>query len=383
MSKREGKTELPTEKKKRDSKKKGTVAKSADLGPWVAVLVATYLIPRTVSSVEEAAVSSLDSIRTIAAQPDPNMAVKILGSSLWEGFIAMMPLMGVLVLVGIVATVAQTGLVLSGHPLKPDIKRLNPIEGAKRLFSTKSLWDTAKQFAKAGAISWLAWPEVQDISDQLTRNGRVGLLEGMGIGGQALLGMVRTVCWVVLVIAFLDFGFQRRQKLLDLKMTKQEVRDEYRNSEGDPMVKGRIKQLQMAMSKARMMQEVPTASVVVTNPTHLAIAIRYDAAAGGAPTIVAAGADAVAAKIREAAVQAGVPIVEAKPLARTLWRTCDVGDEIPIQLYEAVAKVLAFIRKIKGGIGASSAMPLPRQYHVDPSFFETLPTRRTRRRRLA
>jgi flagellar biosynthetic protein FlhB len=379
MSKRDGKTELPTEKKKKDSRKKGTIAKSADLAPWVAVLVASYFVPRTVASVGGAAIESFAEIRTIAADPDPRIAIGVLTSGLWSGFVAMMPILGLLALVGMVASAVQGGVILSLKPLKPDWRRIDPISGTKRLFSTKSLWDTAKQFTKAGIITWLAWPHVQRVNDELVRNGRIGLIDGMEIGGQALLGAVRAMCWAVLVVALLDYGFQRRQTLLDLKMTKQEVRDEYRNTEGDPMVKSRIRQLQASMAKTRMMQDVPTASVVVTNPTHLAIALRYDAEAGGAPRIVAAGADAVAAKIREKAIAAGVPIVEAKPLARALWRQCDIGDEIPVHLYEAVAKVLAFVRRLRGGIGASSAMPLPRQYHVDAAWLESLPTRRTRR----
>jgi flagellar biosynthetic protein FlhB len=209
-------------------------------------------------------------------------------------------------------------------------------------------------------------------------------MDGLASSAQALVGMARATCYAIIAIGLVDFMYQRRNKLLDLKMTKQEVRDEMRNSEGDPQMKGRIRSMQASMSRSRMMSAIPTATVVITNPTHVAIAIRYDTSVGGAPTVIAAGVGSLAATIRERARAAGVPIVEAKPLARALWRSCEVGDEIPVVLYEAVAKVLAFVRRLRGSILAASTLPLPRQFHVDEQWLEALPTRKgTRKRRLA
>ncbi|CAB4604628.1 MAG: flagellar biosynthesis protein FlhB [Actinomycetes bacterium] len=379
MSKRDGKTELPTQKKKRESRQKGTVAKSQDLGPWIALLVGTYLVPLTVGSTAEVASDALGPMRELARQPDPNEVAGLLGDALLGGLIAMLPMLALCLVIGVVVQMAQVGLLLTLKPLKPDLRKIDPIQGLKRLFSAKSLWDTAKQIAKAGVIAWLCWPQVMRIADVLVRNGRVPLMEGLATSGDALLGMTRTTCYAVIVIALIDYGYQRRSTLLDMKMTKQEVRDEMKNSEGDPFVKGRIRQLQVAMARSRMMNDVPTASVVITNPTHVAIALRYDPATGGAPKVVAAGIDNVALRIRERAREAGVPIVEAKPLARALWRACEVGDEIPAPLYEAVAKVLAFVRRLKGGILAASTLPLPRQYHVDEGFLEGITGRRRKR----
>jgi flagellar biosynthetic protein FlhB len=379
MSKRDGKTEAPTEKKKRDARKKGTVAKSQDLGPWIALLAGTYVLPAAIASTANAATRSFASLRSISAQPDARKAPELLGQAMYSGLLAIAPFLAVCLLVGVVSHVAQTGLVLSLHPLKPDLKRLNPITGFKNLFSAKSLWTTAKQVAKSVVIVWVAWPHVQRIADSLTRSGRVPLLEGLAASGQALMSLMRAVCVAVIVIALLDYGFQRRSTRLDLRMTKQEVRDEMKNSEGDPMVKARIRQLQLALARSRMMNDVPTASVVITNPTHVAIALRYDPVAGGAPRVVAAGIDKVALRIRERAREAGVPIVEAKPLARALWRSCEVGDEIPGPLYEAVAKVLAFVRRLRGGILSASTLPLPRQYHVDERLLEGIQGRRRKR----
>jgi flagellar biosynthetic protein FlhB len=163
-------------------------------------------------------------------------------------------------------------------------------------------------------------------------------------------------------------------------MTKQQVRDEMRNSEGDPHVKHRIRSMQRSLAMNRMMSSISDASVVITNPTHIAVAIRYDVGAGGAPKIVAVGVDEIARRIRERAHDAGVPVIESKPLARALWRSCDVGDEIPIALYEAVAMVLAFVRRLRGGVLAASALPLPRTYGVNVAALEAVPSRRRRRR---
>ena len=381
MGKRDGKSEAPTHKKKQDARKKGTVSKSADLGPWITLLVATYVVPSTIASITRSSMTSFSALRGVSAQPDANKAVDLLGQSLRSGMMAILPFMLICMLVGVVTSLGQTGLVLSLHPLKPDFKRVNPIQGIKKLFSMRSVWETAKQVAKGSVIAWLCWPHIRSISEQLTEHGRTPLWEGLRQSGHALVGMARGTCYAIIAIAMVDFVYQRRNKILDLRMTKQEVRDEMRSSEGDPQMKGRIRSMQASMSRSRMMSAIPSASVIITNPTHVAIAIRYDAAVGGAPTVIAAGVGALAATIREKAREAGVPIVEAKPLARALWRSCEVGDEIPVALYEAVAKVLAFVRRLRGGILAASTLPLPRQFHVDEQLLEALPARRHLKRR--
>jgi flagellar biosynthetic protein FlhB len=383
MGKREGKTEAPTPKKKQEAKKKGTVAKSVDLGPWLTLLIATYLLPWLIGSVGGAVVDALTALGDLAAEPDVGDALRLLSAAMRAGFFAVMPFMAVIALITVLSQMAQTGLVLSLHPLKPDLKRLNPIEGVKRLFSPKSLWETAKQVVKALLVAWIAWPHIIAIHDLLVGHGRVPLLPGLSATAAEIMAMTRGVSWAVVGVGLFDYAFQRRNSILDLKMTKQEVRDEMRSSEGDPQVKQRIRSLQMAMTRSRMMAAVPGASVVVTNPTHIAVALVYDPAAGGAPRVVAIGVDAIAKRIRETAAEAKVPIVEAKPLARALWRACEVGDEIPVTLYEAVAKVLAFVRRLRSSYLPSSPMPLPRLYNVDQTALDAVPDRRRRARRAA
>jgi flagellar biosynthetic protein FlhB len=379
MASREGKTEAPTPKRKKDARKKGGRPKSPDLSGWATLLTCTYVVPSTIHSVQKVVMQSLLTVGTLADQPDAHDVVPALGAALQGGFFAAMPILLVCLLVGTLTHFGQTGLVLSLHPLKPDFKRINPVQGVKKLFSMRSVWETGKQIAKGIAIAWVARPHIESITARLTNNGRVGLGQGLSASITELVAMIRGTCWVILIIAIIDYGYQRRQHMRDLKMTKQEVRDEMRNSEGDPQVKQRIRAMQGALAMNRMMSSIGDATVVITNPTHIAIAVRYNVADSGAPKIVAAGVGALAARIRERAHAAGIPIVESKPLARALWRSCDVGEEIPIALYEAVAKVLAFVRRLRGGVLAASALPLPGNYDVERTVLDSIPTRRHRR----
>ena len=379
MASREGKTEAPTPKKKKDARKKGGRPSSSDLSGWATLLACTYAVPATINSTREVVVRSLLAVGNMADHPEASQVAPMLGEALKGGLLAVLPILLLCLLVGTLTHMAQTGLVLTLHPLKPDFKRINPFQGLKKLFSMRSIWDTAKQVAKAAAIFAVAKPHIEAIAARLTEHGRVALSAGLSASVSELVALIRSVCWVVLLIAIVDYAYQRRSHMKDLKMTKQEVRDEMRNSEGDPAVKQRIRAMQNALATNRMMSSIGEATVVVTNPTHIAVAIRYEVGVGGAPKILAIGVDALAARIRERARDAGVPIVESVPLARALWRACDVGDEIPYVLYEAVAKVLAFVRRLRGGVLAASALPLPRGYDVDRSSLDAIPGRKNRR----
>jgi flagellar biosynthesis protein FlhB len=380
---KEGRTEAPTPKRKREQRRKGQVAKSADLGAWLGLLVGTYLLPAAMGRLFSAAGDALNSLPTITDAPNGDIALAALGRTLSAGFLAILPFMVIMGAVGIAVQLAQTGFLVSPKLLVPDVKRINPVSGLKKLLSPRSVVETIKQLAKVVVIAWSARPYVVQLVDGLTTSGRIPLLAGLAMSGRALTGMVRATAWAVLVISLVDYGYQRFQHRRDTRMTKQEIRDEMRQSEGDPHVKGRIRSLQQAMARQRMMSDVPLADVVVTNPTHVAVALRYDPERGGAPRVVAAGIGETAARIRARAVAAGVPLVEAKPLARALWRACEVGDEIPAALYEAVAKVLAFVRRLRGSITSSNALALPAGYHLDQQALEAIPRRRRRRGRRA
>ena len=383
MGRRDDKTEAPTPKKKHDARKKGQVAKSQDLTPWVTLLVATYALPMTIRSAAKVTTAAFESLRTIADRSDPHAAVDVLATSLQGALAAVLPLLGVCVGIAVVSHFGQTGLVVSFHPLKPDFKRINPIKGFKNIFSPRGLYMTGKQAVKGTLIAWLAYPHVLALVHNLSEHGRVPVERGIADSAAEMIGMIRKIAWVVLIVAILDYGHQKRQFKLDMKMSKQEVKDESKNSEGDPQTKGRIRSIQVGTARKRMIAGMMKASVVITNPTHIAVALAYDQDKGGAPRIVAIGTDHVAARIRERARELGIPVVEAKPLARALYRTCDIGDEIPVTLYEAVAKVLAFVRRLKGSILAASALPLPFAFQADRTQLEALPARKDLRRRAA
>ena len=370
MGRREGRTERPTPKRLRDARRKGQVAISQDLSPWLALLVGSYLLPGAVQGAGAGVRLAFDELEAVATSGDPSPAVAALGHGLLAALLALGPLLAVIVLVAALSHVAQTNGVVSFHRLRPDFKRINPLQGFKRLLSPRRLWDTARQVAKAAIVTFVVWPRAVALVHDLSRHRDRPALAGVAATGTALIGMVRAVSWTMVLLALADYAVQRHHHRVDLKMTKQEVKDELRHSEGDPQQKGRIRQIQAERSRRRMMSDVPLANVIITNPTHIAVAVRYDPAQGGAPKVVAVGIGAVAAKIRTVATDAGVPVVEAKPLARALWRACDVGDAIPIALYEAVARVLVFVRGLGPTPTRSFAIELPRAFEIDPAVLE-------------
>jgi flagellar biosynthetic protein FlhB len=244
---------------------------------------------------------------------------------------------------------AQTGLVLSLHPLKPDFRRIDPIKGTKRLLSAKSLWETGKQIVKAVLIAWLAWPYVLAVHEHLIGSGRMALRPAVSVLSADLVAMARKIAWAGVTIGLVDYVYQRRSKLRDLRMTKQEVRDEMRMMEGDPMVKAKLRQIRQERSRRRMMSAVPKADVVITNPTHYAVALKYDRDAMEAPMVVAKGTDRIALRIREIATENKVPIVENPPLARALHATVEVDRAIEPEHYKAVAEIISYVWRLKSG----------------------------------
>lgn len=375
------KTEKPTPKRKRDSRRKGQIAKSQDLTGWAGLLVGLYLLPYTLGRIAEVPAEAFRAARATTVSPDPALAVEALGAALRTGLLAIMPLLAAAAFTSTLVTMGQTGLIITGKPLVPDFKRISPKQGFQRLFSARSAWETVKQVLKISVVIVLAWPRVTGMVEALAGHGRLELGEGLRVAGDEALGLVRTITWTMFILSFADYGYQRFQHQRDMMMTRQEVKDEYRNAEGDGMVKGRIRAIQRSLARNRMLSDIANADVIVTNPTHIAVALRYDPELGRAPVVLATGANAVAAKIRERGTEADVPIVEAKPLARALWRACDPGDEIPIATYEAVAQVLAFVRRLDRQLALVRGRRLELPAHVDLGETELEQVPRKRRRR--
>lgn len=336
------KTEAPTPKRKREARKEGQIPKSAEIGTWSAMLATTFLVELTVGLSADRMVDLVSDAVQVIEQPEVGPALALLGDGLVSGTVALAPLATGLAVLGLIVNLAQVGWAPSGKPIEPKLERVNPFKGLKRLFSPHSLWEGAKTLLKVVILAAIAYRAVLGIVPVLVAGGRQDVATMIPVVGGSAISMARSVSFAGLGLALVDYGMQRRKIAKSMKMTKQEVRDEHRQSEGDPHMRGAIRSKQMSMSRNRMMSEVTNADVILVNPTHVAVALKYDAARG-APRVVARGAGPVAMRIREVADDAGIPMVQDIPLARAIFRACELGDEIPAELYDAVARVLAFI----------------------------------------
>ena len=260
------------------------------------------------------------------------------------------PFLLVAVGVGLTTEIVQVKWQPTAKPLKPKFSKFNPINGVKRIFSVQTLFELLKSILKIVIIGYIAYSTLKDKWGAILLLLDMPVTQGISLMGGIILDLGIKISAFYLVIAFADYFFQKWKFKEDMKMTKQEVKDEYKQSEGDPQIKGQIKQRMMQASRRRMMQDIPKADVVITNPTHFAVAIRYDADIADAPIVVAKGADFLAAKIKEVAKDNKVEIVENKPLARMLYYNVELGQVIPPELYKAVADILAYVYKIQGKI---------------------------------
>lgn len=278
---------------------------------------------------------------------DSSYVVSALASSAVEGVWACVPVLGVILLAAILTPLALGGWNFSSEALMPNFGRLNPLEGIKRMFTARSLVELGKALAKFATVAVVAVLVLWKDAPALLALGREPTALAIGhaieLSGKGLLAISAGL----LLIAAVDVPYQLWQYAQQLKMSREEIRQELKESEGSPEVKGRIRQLQQEIARRRMMQDVPKADVVVTNPTHFAVALRYDDKRMRAPIVVAKGTDLVAARIREIAAEHQVPIFEAPPLARVLYRNVDIGGEIPSSLYVAVAQVLSYVFQLR------------------------------------
>ena len=249
---------------------------------------------------------------------------------------------------GFVSTLAQVGFLFSAEAVKMDLKKINPVEGAKRLFSARTMVEFIKSILKLAIILTVTAMFLWQQKTVLLQLPQMEPLKMIGFLGSLTVKLGMVISAVYLVLGAADLFYQRFDHAKNLRMCKQDIKDEHKKSEGDPLIKHKIKEKQRQISSARMMQEIPKAQVVVTNPTHFAVAIAYEAGKTKVPVVVAKGADYVALKMREVAKEHRVVIMENKPLARTLYASVEIGEEIPEELFKAVAEVLAYVYKVKG-----------------------------------
>ena len=343
------KTEEATPKKKSEAKKKGQVAKSKELSSTFTLLTSTLLMIML-------GAYSLDSLKNIISLFLNNYLTlslteytfkTVLLVSLMKFGLLILPIVVPIMMMGIIASLMQSGFIFTNEPLKPDFKKLSPISGFKKIFSTRSLVDLLKNLAIVTTISVIAYNFVNDNYLDIMRYGSLKIEAMIANFGDLVVEIFFKITIVMLIISISDYAYQRYKHNKDLKMSLQEIKEEYKQQEGDPQIKSKIRQKQREMASSRMMQAVPDATVVITNPTHLAIAIKYEQGGEGAPIVVAIGADNVAIKIKEIASDNDVPIIENKPLARLIYKELDIGSEIPADMYQAVAEILALVYKLK------------------------------------
>lgn len=347
----EEKTEQPSAKKKSDSRKKGQVVQSKDLSStfaFVAVffsitLLSDFLISEIFGFTNKS-ISLFTETDSLFENGDINV---FLIEIIWMILKLSLPTLLIAMAIGVLMSYLQVGFLFTIEPVQPKFSKINPLKGAKNMFSMQALVELVKSLLKASLILYVSYGYVKDRLIELLLTIDIEIGQMVVLMWEMVIGVVLRSGLILLVIAIFDYGFKKWKNNKDLMMTKQEVKDEYKQSEGDPLLKSKIKEKQRAMAMSRMMQDVPTADVIITNPTHFAIAIKYDVKLGDAPRVVAKGKDLIAQNIKRIATEAKVPIVENKPLAQTLYKTTEIGQFIPVDLYEAVAEVLAYVYTLK------------------------------------
>lgn len=341
----EEKTEDPTPKKLQDARKKGQVAKSTDLNSGIILLLLVLLI----TGVGTLAFSNIHNFLKgfLVNGLNRNITSGNINGFLLEQFLfyfkTTLPFFGAIMVIGVLANLLQIGFVKSLHPLKPDFKRLNPIEGFKKIFSKKSLFELTKNMFKLVIVSYIAYTFVRDHIEGIFSTAYMGIYGLFPYFKEIVQSLMLRVGIIMGSLALVDYIYQRYEFKKSLKMTKNEVKEEFKQMEGDPQIKSQRKQKQREMAMGRMMDSLPESTVVITNPTHLAIAIKYEENTVEAPRVLAKGADFIAKKIREKAEEFSIPIIENKPLARVLYKEVEVGEEIPMELYQTVAEILAIV----------------------------------------
>ncbi|MEW8992974.1 fused FliR family export protein/FlhB family type III secretion system protein [Clostridium sp.] len=343
------KTEKPTPKKLQDAKKKGQVAKSKELSSALTLLAATLVIAILSSFVLNILSSSMKMYLEsyLNFQLSQESLVGLLIKVLIDIFKIFIPVAVPIMVVGVIGNVLQTGFINTTEPLKPQFSKLNPISGFKRMFSIRSLVDLVKNLCIVSIVGYIGYKFVLDNYYSLLNFGNYKTGVILTELASLIINVFIKVGIALLIIGCIDFLYQKFQHNKDLKMTKQEIKEEYKQQEGDPVVKGKRRQKQREMAMRRMMQSVPDATVVITNPTHIAVALKYEENSGKAPLVIAKGSEYVALKIKEKAIENNVPIIENKPLARLMFKEVELDKEIPFDMYKAVAEILVLVYKMK------------------------------------
>lgn len=345
------KTEKATPKKRQDLRKKGQVMQSRELPANLILLIlfiSLRIFGKFIYQECRAVFNMFFSQASAFSLEEPIEIMRLATYVILEIAKMTAPFFLIAMLVGVMGTYVQIGFLFTLEPLKPKFSNINPLKGLKKIFSTRSLFELVKSLAKVIIVSWVAWSSIKGEFTNMMK------LMDLELGPMtmyiinAALDVAIKICFAMLIITGVDFFFQWRRYEKDIRMSKQEIKEEYKMMEGNPEIKSKIKQKQREISMRRMLKDVPKADVVITNPTHYAVAIKYEPDKMPAPYVLAKGADFMAQRIKEVAKENKVHIMENKPLAQALYNTVDIGESVPPELYKAVAEVLAFVYSLEG-----------------------------------
>ncbi|MCZ2817807.1 EscU/YscU/HrcU family type III secretion system export apparatus switch protein [Modestobacter sp. VKM Ac-2984] len=348
------KTEKPTPQKLKKARKDGQIPRTQELGTWLGAAAASVLLPMLVggafSSIQELFVQ----VGVIAKDPEQATMQALFGTALAVFMTALLPMALAMMVIGTIASASQGGVTIATKAMKPTLKKLNPFPGIKRMFGTQGLWEATKAIIKTVALATVIGVTSDNAMQLVSASGALPLSEVVHTFTDSAVLMFRVVGITGLVIAVADYVVVRHKMMKQLKMSVYEIKQEHKQAEGDPQMKAQRRSTQLSMSRNRMMAEVADADVLLVNPTHVAVALKYDPLKG-APRVVAKGADEMATRLRARAEECKVPMVQDIPLARALHASCDLGQEVPAQLFTAVARVLAFVmhlsaRGVRGGV---------------------------------
>lgn len=340
------KTEKPTGKRRRDAREKGNVFQSQDV-ITVVMLFGTFwvmrrLLPTIYSQLQNFMIHILERMSARA----PLGASPQLGVYCAELLLTCsLPLLLLSILLAVIASGAQTRFIMAFHSLRPDLGKLNPLNGLRKMFALRNFLELFKNLLKITILLFLLWQLLRGDLLKMSRMMSMQPAPSAAFMLSMIYDLVEKVCMAFVVVAFFDFLYQRWEYEKNLKMTKEEVKEEFKQTEGNPQIKGRIRNVQKQMVMSRMMQKVPQADVIIRNPTHFAVALRYDPKKDNAPAVIAKGQDEIALRIVRIGEENGVFIVEDKPLARALYAACELDQEIPGEFYGAVAEILVYLYK--------------------------------------
>lgn len=347
----EEKTEQPTSKKIRDARNKGQVVQSKDLNSAISLLAVflgfTALSQFYVENLIGFYQYTMNLVEDTASLFTTNGIALYFSEAILMILKLSLPLLLIAMVSGVVVSYGQVGFLFTSEPLKPKLEKINPLKGLKNMFSMKSIVEMVKAIAISTLVLYVAYSYILDHISELLITLELEVGSIVVVMWDLIYNVVIRCAILMFTIGVFDFVYKKRKNKKELMMSKQEIKEEYKQSEGDPQLKAKIKEKQRAFAMGRMMQEVPKADVIITNPTHFAVALKYDTQLAEAPVVVAKGQDLIAQNIKKIANEHEVPIVENKPLAQTLYKTVDIGSYIPADLYEAVAEVLAYVYSLK------------------------------------